>query len=155
MNPEASSEAYHPRPSFRKSVILSTVIVVVLWVGLTAAWNTRKVQLRMKCLANLQKIGTALSTYASQHNEAAPSLNGLRQLGLLDQAHLVCPSAKQPNYILVRHSQGEARQGEGILVFEPLSNHGQGANILFVNGTCKFVPKEQLPERQMYSVSSE
>jgi competence protein ComGC len=147
LNAEASNDANHPRPSFRKSVILSTVIVVALWVGLTAAWNTRQVQLRMKCSANLQKIGIALSAYAAQHNEAAPSLNGLRQLGLLDPAHLVCPSAKQPNYILVRHSQGKARPGEGVLVFEPLSNHGHGANNLFVDGTCKFVPKGQLPER--------
>ena len=147
MNPTPSNDAPHPhRSRFYKSFILSALIMLVLWVGLTAAWNTRKVQRRMKCAANLQKIGAAFRIYAAEHHETEPLLNWLVQQGDLDRADLVCPSAKDrpPNYVVIPRPRSGTNPADGILAYEPLSNHGDGANVLFDDGHCKFVPREQL-----------
>lgn len=130
------------RPSLRKIIILSATIALVLWVGLTGAWNTRLVQQRMKCAANLEKIGLALSAYLAQHGQSAISLESLPPLGLLESSHLACPAAGQPNYVLVSAPQSGADGTSNARVFEPLANHGKGAHVLFAEG-CRFVPKAQ------------
>ncbi len=148
MNPGTYSKPHHHRLSFRKFFVLSAVIVLVLWVGLTAAWNTRKMQLRMKCCANLKKIGIAISTYHAEYPERAATLDWLLDQGQIEKGELVCPSAMiaQSNYVLVFRPSGDGDPVGEVLAYEPISNHGQGANVLFRDGRCQFVPRDQLHE---------
>jgi prepilin-type processing-associated H-X9-DG protein len=149
LNPAPFNDVTHPRRSRSfKPFILTSVIVIVLWVGLTAAWNTRIMQQRMTCSSHLEKIGIAISTYLADHPEGTITLNGLVELARIEKPDLVCPSVRdgRSNYALVSRPRGDGGPVGHVLAYEPLSNHGQGANVLFADGKCKFVPKERLGE---------
>jgi prepilin-type processing-associated H-X9-DG protein len=102
----------------------------------------------MRCSSNLEEIGVAVSAYIAEHPEGAITLDGLVELGYLEKGDLVCPSARdeRPNYVLVPRLREEVGPAGRILAYEPLSNHGHGANVLFAGGKCKFIPKEQFQE---------
>ena len=146
---DPSSDGAARRSSIPKYVIQTAIIAVVLWVGLTAAWNTRQVQNRMKCSENLTRIGAALSAYRAQHPEVMATLDVLAEQGLIQPGELVCPALKEPgsNY---RLTDPRAPNGpDQVLAYEPLANHRSGANVFFADGKCKFVPADKFKELNM------
>jgi prepilin-type processing-associated H-X9-DG protein len=143
---DSHSNAPVRRSSLPKYVTQTAIIALVLWVGLTAAWNTRQVQHRMKCSGNLMRIGAALSAYRAQHPEGSPTFGVLLQQGLVRPGELICPAAKdrRGNYQLV--NPGSPNGPDQVLAYEPLTNHRSGANVLFADGKCKFVPSNNFHE---------
>lgn len=131
------------RSHLTKNVIQTAIILVVLYVGLTAAWNTRQVQHRMKCSGTLIRIGVALSVYRGRYPDGSPTLDALVAHGLIQSSELVCPAARgrQANYQLAGPRDPVA--SDQALVYEPLANHRSGANVLFADGKCKFVPANE------------
>jgi prepilin-type processing-associated H-X9-DG protein len=143
---DPSSDGMARRSSIAKYVIQTAIIAVVLWVGLTAAWNTRQVQNRMKCSENLTRIGAALSAYRAQHPEGSATLDALVEEDLIRPGERICPALKESrsNY---RLADPRAPNGpDQVLVYEPLANHRSGANVLFADGKCKFVPADKFKE---------
>ncbi len=135
----------------RKSIILSVLIVVVLWFGLNAAWNTRKMQYRMKCAANLKSIAAALKAYDAKFNDRPLSLALLGDLGFVDASELWCPIAKSSMYQYLPWSSSKGASPDEVLVYEPVGNHVVGSNVLFGDGRCNFVPKDKFEQLNIKS----
>ena len=131
--------------SLRKSLIISALVVAVLGVGLTAAWNTRQVQHRMKCADNMLKIGRAHEHYTERNGTRPPSLDVLVHSNLLAPGDLVCPAKGISNYVVYPNSGSIVGKGGEVIVHEPLGNHKVGAHVLFADGRCQFVPKGEFP----------
>lgn len=128
-----------------KSVAITVLVTVVLLVGLSAAWNTRQMQHRMKCAGNMENIGTALAAYFQRQGAAPDSLLRLRETGQLGHGDLTCPATGLTNYSYDLHSSPSGVAGR-VLVFEPITNHGKGAHVLFADRQLQFVPREQFPQ---------
>lgn len=128
---------------------MTAVVAFVLWVGLTAAWNTRQVQHRMKCCGNLTIIGKAIAAYRTRHPDRTVTLDLLLQDGLIGPGELTCPAARHEpsNYRLAPAPRPD--DSNPAIIFEPLSNHRSGANVVFADGKCKFVPEKQFEELKL------
>jgi hypothetical protein len=90
---------------------------------------------RAACVTNLKNVGNALSAYASANNgQFPPSLDTLVSAGMLQPSDIVCPDApgETTNYVLSASSINVPPTA--IVVYEPLSNHGDGINVLYRNG---------------------
>lgn len=129
--------------SRRKSLVISILVVVVLWFGLTAAWNTRQVQHRMKCAGNMQKIGLAHKHYVERNGTQPASLDVLIHSSLLAPDDLVCPALGIRNYVQPPNLKPIVGAEGEVIVYEPLGNHKNGAHVLFADGRCQFVPREE------------
>lgn len=122
-------------------------IALVLWVGVTSAVNTRRVQQRMKCSAQMKRIGAAVMEYSGQIPGDESALDWLVASGLVVQEDARCPSAGgNANYVLAPDFSKSEGAVEGYLVTEPGTNHRDGANTFFRNGDCKFIRKAQFRE---------
>jgi len=102
----------------------------------------------MMCSSNLAKIGQALASYSTTDLSGPVPMEKLVEQGILKKGETVCPASRGgvSNYILSQHSAQSVGPNTGVLVYEPLSNHGNGINVLFAAGQCKFVPKAQIEQ---------
>lgn len=128
------------RQGVHRFVLFFCLITFVLWFGGTAAWNTRKTQLRYQCAENMIRIGSAVSAYESRYQSSPPTLDVLTTSELINDASLVCPAARARNYEYSMKSKG---LGDHIWLTEPLTNHRDGANMLLGDGRCKFVSPQE------------
>lgn len=103
----------------------------------------------MKCCGNLTTIANAISAYRTRHPDRTVTLDLLLQEGLVGPGELTCPAARPgpSNYRLA--SAGSADDSNPAIIFEPLSNHRSGANVVFADGKCKFVPEKQFEELKL------
>jgi len=100
---------------------------------------------QVKCRNNMVLIGNALAAYAHSNGGAFPTnLNDLVSRGLLSPQALVCPDApigSGSNYILSATNLNVPPST--IILYEPLSNHGNGINVLYRDGRVVFLPQQQ------------
>jgi prepilin-type processing-associated H-X9-DG protein len=129
------------------AVVLSTVLPVMN--------RQREMARREACKANLQVIAAALANYANSNGGRYPdSLTLLVGNGALAAGALVCPSTSdtpaagatpilqaaslaQPghdSYVYVAKGLTASAPGNTVLVYEPATNHGEVANVLFLDG---------------------
>jgi prepilin-type processing-associated H-X9-DG protein len=90
----------------------------------------------------MKAIGEAIKRYASGTNsEGEFDLDGLVRAGCLTREQTVCGSSGLgiSNYIVARPSGLERPADETIVLYEPLSNHGnEGGNFLYGDGHVMF-----------------
>jgi prepilin-type processing-associated H-X9-DG protein len=118
-----------------KLLVFLVIIAAALTVGLRGMVRGWELQRRLACAEQMKRIGTALKIYGE--TAAADNRDPLRSLvdiGAIRPEDLICPSSHAANYV-------SASSGD-LLLIEPLSNHGQGANVLFADGHMSFVPAE-------------
>ena len=98
------------------------------------------------CSSNLAKIGQALLNYAPSDSSGPAHLEKLVEQGILKRGEIICPASQGgvSNYILTQSFARPDHADAGVLVYEPLSNHGDGMNVFFAGGQCKFVLKAQI-----------
>ncbi len=105
--------------------------------------NAQKLQLRTECMLNLRKIGVVLQMYAYDHDEKFPkSLKELYPDYLAKDDILRCP-AKNISYTYVK-GLTNADSGDTPIVYDSsVENHGDGRNVLFVDGHTKWYQEEE------------
>ena len=90
-------------------------------------------------------IGNALTAYANANGGAyPPSLSVLVSNGTLQAKYLVCPDAPSgttTNYILAATSMNVP--ANAIILYEPITNHVDGINVLYRNGQVVYFPQPQ------------
>ncbi len=96
---------------------------------------------RVKCAANMKQIGAALLAYENANQNAfPPSLDVLAQAEGLSPQTLSCPSApsgESENYVLIAPGR---LYGNPVMLYEPMSNHHEGINVLYSDGRVEFLP---------------
>jgi competence protein ComGC len=137
------------------------ITVVVLSTVVPLMNRQREMARRDQCKANIQAISEALATYAnSNHGRYPDSLAALVGNGTLPPDALVCPStadtpaagatpgaqagalgqAGHQSYVYVAKGLTAASPANTVLVYEPASNHGEIAHVLFLDGMIVSVP---------------
>ena len=113
---------------------------------------------RVKCASNLRMIGLELVTYANQNGGKFPdTIEELIASGNITSAVYDCPvtSASPPvtsspqalvgqvEYVYVGKGLTNNAGPTTVLAYEPLTNHGDGSNMLYADGTVTFVMATQ------------
>jgi hypothetical protein len=119
-----------------KTIIISLIAVAAVGFGLAAAWNTRQIQHRMQCAANLERIAAALKDDQLRHGTRPTALDDL--LGAaLHPVELRCPATRE------RYTYHDPRSAAAdVLVHESADNHRGGGHMLFSDFRVQFVPPE-------------
>jgi hypothetical protein len=119
--------------------VVTPVSCSIMLPALNAA---REAANRVKCASNMKLIGLALSQYANAHQGVyPPTLDVLTQEDQLPAQALICPdlpAGQTGNYILL--AAGRRLGQDAVLVCEPISNHHNGANVLYADGGVTFLP---------------
>jgi hypothetical protein len=126
--------------------IIGIVFILPLSVSavLPSLNRAREIANRVQCAQHLRTIHTALTTWSGTNNGAYPqTLDTLVVSGLLLPTDIVCPDAPttSTNYILVATDNRSAP--DTIIVYEPLTNHADGINVLCASGKVLFLPLQQ------------
>lgn len=103
-----------------------------------------------RCRANLQQIGVAIANYASTSSGGTfpVSLDDLVASGAITPIALTCPAAGSTDgttsYIyLGMHFTAATASRTTVIAYEPVSDHGDGAHVLFGDGTVVFCNPQQ------------
>lgn len=118
---------------------------------------------RVKCADNMKVLGRAMGAYANQHGGHFPARleDVLEADPLLSPSLFVCPDdsrfpagATTPQALAARIAAGQncsyVYAGRGlttsagsdvVLLFEPLADHHEGMNVLFADGSVKWVAR--------------
>jgi len=155
------------RRSGRGLAIAGLVLGIIGLVGLLLllpVLNVAREQTnRVKCASNMKMLGRAMATYANQSGGRFPDRlqDVLQADASLPATVFVCPDdSKTPpagstpqmlaaqiagpnhcSYIYVGNGLTTAASADTVLLFEPLSNHHDGMNVLFANGSVKWVDR--------------
>jgi prepilin-type processing-associated H-X9-DG protein len=131
------------------AIVLGIISLLFMPAILLPALNrARETANRVKCGNQMQMIGVAINSYQSQHRgQNPPNLNALVSSGLISNQALVCPSdnntSGQPSYILAPPTRLGAFNGTSVLLYEPVSDHADGANFLYGDGHVNYVTRPQ------------
>ncbi len=91
-----------------------------------------------ECVINMRFAGGYVSSYANEHEGFAP-LN----LAQIYQARLPnCPKSGLANYVYLPPAArltDISNRGNTVLMYEPVSNHGDGAGFLMADGHCEYI----------------
>lgn len=103
---------------------------------------------RHVCKTNLKGIGKALLIYANDYNDQfPPDLETLISKAEMPARGLVCPASEsRESYIYRGASITTSDTPWMITVYEKLSNHGDGRNVLFLDSHVEWVPEERFQE---------
>ncbi|MFB0554626.1 MAG: hypothetical protein ACETWQ_15090 [Phycisphaerae bacterium] len=103
---------------------------------------------RYVCKTNLKGIGKALLIYANDYNDQfPPDLETLISKAEMPAKGLVCPASEsRESYIYRGASITTSDTPWMIMVYEKLSNHGDGRNVLFLDSHVEWVPEERFQE---------
>jgi prepilin-type processing-associated H-X9-DG protein len=110
--------------------VFVVIIAGGLLIGVRGMLRGWELQRRLACAEQMKRIGAALKIYGDQPRR---DLSELVSLGAVHSQDLICPAGHQSNY-------SAASQNGELLLIEPLSNHADGANVLFKDGRVSFVP---------------
>lgn len=119
-------------------VIGASVGAAILLPSLARA---REFSKRAACASRLKEIGTALYTYAAEHDDRFPgSIQELIELNAITPQTLRCPSAEHPtrSYIYIP-GQGTEVHSNNVIMYERDNHDGEGANVLFADARVEFV----------------
>ncbi|MDH4239252.1 MAG: hypothetical protein OEW48_06790 [Phycisphaerae bacterium] len=160
-------KAVNAAPSIYGIVINSLLILMaVAFFNSHNHIHTREHAYRILCAANLRELGIAIHFYANDNNQNYPSVNNWCELliesNYIPEKALVCRSGEEarchyainlnikPNspydVVLLFETKGGWNQfgGPEILTFE---NHkGKGCNVLFNDGSVRFVKPQEVGE---------
>jgi prepilin-type processing-associated H-X9-DG protein len=119
------------------SLVTLPLLIAMLLPPLARA---RELAKRTVCAANMQGIGIALATYANENDgKYPPSLDVLLDEGAIAPQQLICPSGDgSPNYVYIA-GQTTDDDLRAPLLYEPIENHEDGGNILFIDGHVEFI----------------
>jgi len=102
---------------------------------------------RVRCSANLRRIGDACRRYAFENERYPQDLDSLLKNGYLASADLNCPSPKpsaasagQSSYVYLGENMSQSTPADAVLAYEPITHHNDGINILFTDGHVAFKP---------------
>jgi len=130
-------------------------VVVVVLVAVPLVRHARELSRRRVCGAQLKGLAAALHVYAADADghpfaSAEEALQALFEAGDIAPEQLVCPSGGEPYVFVWPQPQGkraaELSDSRVIIAYEPLCNHGVGANILYADGHIDF---ERLDAKQL------
>jgi hypothetical protein len=103
-----------------------------------SALPPRPVYRAIRCASCLRQIGTAILNYASQHAGQSPtSLQSLKLPFPHGPTDFTCPTTGQTRNVILPGFHTPLRD-DAVLLLEPRPADG-GANVLFGNGTVKFI----------------
>jgi len=115
---------------------------------------------RMRCKKQMSAVGQSLSLYANENRGAfPPALNDLIRTQDVTTDVFVCPSSSDTpaggdvhearaanleagghcSYIYLGAGMNWKSEPEKVLLFEPMSNHGSGFHMVFVDGHSEFI----------------
>ncbi len=103
---------------------------------------------RYACGTNMSGIGKALLIYANDYNDQLPpDLETLINKAEMPAKGLVCPATNlKDSYIYRGATITTSDTPWMITVYEKLSNHGGGRNVLFLDSHVEWVPEERFQE---------
>jgi prepilin-type processing-associated H-X9-DG protein len=104
---------------------------------------------RYSCGSNLKSIGMGLSMYSNDYKDKfPPDLETLVTKTYLPAKMLICPAAKLRESYIYRGATITVAADTPwmITVYEKLSNHEGGRNVLFLDGHVEWVPEERFQE---------
>ena len=150
------------------SVSLPIVMALLMAILMHALSKTRVLALRVVCSANMHGIANAISMYA-EDNGAFPTTSKWCDLLIenqnVDQKQFRCPTAPEgpSNYAINSNIEqlGAAAPPDMVLLFETRpgwnqsggpeiltteNHHGDGCNVVFVNGRVKFVHQQEFKD---------
>ena len=91
-----------------------------------------------ECVINMRFVGGYVSSYANEHDGFAPLT-----LAQLYEARLPnCPKSGLSNYVYLPPAVrlvDISNRGNTVLLYEPVSNHGDGAGFLMTDGHCEYI----------------
>lgn len=104
--------------------------------------------MRYSCRTNLKGIGMALLIYSNDYNDQfPPDLETLISKAEMPAKGLVCPATNlKDSYIYRGATLTTSDTPWMITVYEKLSNHGDGRNVLFLDGHVEWVREEHFQE---------
>ena len=100
------------------------------------------------CKTNLKGIGMALLIHANDHKDAfPPDLETLTRTAEMPAKCLVCPATGSKESYFYRGASITTSDIPGLItVYEKASNHGDGRNVLFLDGHVEWVSEERFQE---------
>ena len=151
-------------------VVVLPVMALLMAVLMPALAQTRRLAQRIICAENLSGIGKAMIVYAEDNDGRFPEDDRWCDI-LMEQMDVpkkmfVCRSTlnqdtcsysmnsaveilgikSPPDMVLVFESKPGWNQSGGIELVNIESHQGEGCNILFVDGSVKFVKPEEIPK---------
>lgn len=154
----------------RTAMTLATVELSLLFGGailMPALCSPRDQSNQVKCAANMRMIFLAMDDYAKKNNGLLPPTLGALLTGEdITSEIFVCPSSNQERapgetgdaqaklgqdpqrycsytYVAAGLKLDEAAQPPRVLLYEALSNHKVGMNVLYSDGTAEFLPESK------------
>ncbi len=117
-------------------------------VGGPALVQLRATVRRTTCGTNMSGLGKALLIYANDYNDQLPpDLETLISKAEMPAKGLVCPATRlKDSYIYRGATITVADAPWMITVYEKLSNHGDGRNVLFLDSHVNWVSEERFQE---------
>ena len=142
-------------------LLLILLLVIVLLPPLSRA---REQANRVKCASNMRQLGQAMFIYASVNAGAFPDRVD-KLLSYIGSANFVCPSSDDSpaagqtpqiqantlyagghlSYVYVgaglSTTSGPGTVSTTVVLYEPLSNHKEGVNVLYADGSVSFLAR--------------
>ena len=100
---------------------------------------------RLKCASHLRQIGQGVQMFANENSGRFPDdLTTLFVTQDLTSEVFVCPHANSPqgaqlSYIYAGKGMSIRTPPNAVLAYEPPANHGDGMNVLFVDGHTEWL----------------
>jgi prepilin-type processing-associated H-X9-DG protein len=144
-----------PLPSMGSAdaIVPAAMLTSILLPSLSRA---RELSKRLVCASNLKGIGTTMKIAVMDDSKSGvPTIQSLLDSGAITAKMLECPSGGEANYIVVPYTaeQIDHSRPNQVWMYEPIDNHLDGGNILFADGTVRFVRGEEY-ERLIRSIGS-
>jgi prepilin-type processing-associated H-X9-DG protein len=139
------------------TMVLSGCMSSILLPSLNRARETAN---RVKCASNMRQIGQAILLYSNSNRGVfPPRLEDLLRTQPIDASIFVCPSGDDTtapgtsgpgqasslsagghlSYVYVGQKLNSSASVEAVVLYEPLTNHRDGANFLFADGHVEFM----------------
>ena len=139
------------------------VAVILLAILMPALAQTRSLASRLVCGTNLSGLSKAMFVYANDYDEKFPTPENwcdlLVQYADVDERQFVCPEAKRkgrchyainpkatpsspPDTVLLFETTGGWNQFGGPELLTAENHNGDGYNIVYVDGHCRFERKQ-------------